>query len=666
VTENKNSIPPLLIGLGATLWLALALVGYYYTHKPFEVEFISGAVLACWRIFIGIAIISLAGGIGSWILTDRVSFSPMANIALQAALGSGLLGLVLLLIGATIGFRTIYLAVLMFAGFILLRKHIRLWWIKHWAQLKTIFSKNGLVITLAIATGLVLLWTLAVSLAPPLHFDALTYHLALPRIYLSSGNLAYTPDNIFWGMPQQIEMLYTLAMGLGGAEAATILGWGLGVLTLIGLLGYLAEKVNLTAAWVAVACLLGGRSLATSLSWGYTEWPVMLYGLGMFVALDTWRNTPKKAYLLLAAVLAGFALGSKYTAGQLILIGLVIIAWDGYRKRDRRTLTNLLLFSGLAALISLPWWVKNWLATANPFYPLLFPAGAMTQLRLDHYRGQIWGSWLDMLILPWQAVVWGVEGKQEFSWSIGPLMLGFGALSWIGWQARGSEEKRLLSTAAIATVTGFVIWAVASRLNGLLIQTRLYAAFFPAWAILGGIGFDSLSSLRAMGIRFGRIGTAVLLMVFSFNLIEIGEEISQKAPFAVLNGTLSPASYRTRNLGSYAEAMSALGELPRDARVLMLWETRSLDCLPNCDPDDTIDRWYETSLTYATANEILSLWQMQGYTHLLLNKIGLEFIQENDGRISPSNWDKLETLLSMLSPPNIVAPGYELYKLDSE
>jgi len=275
VTENKNLVPPLLIGLGATLWIALALVFYYYTHKPFTVDFISSAVLDLWQIFIGVAIMALSGGIGLWILTNRANFSPLTNIALQAAMGAGLIGLVVFLIGATIGFHISYFAVLLFVGFFLLRRHI-LHWIKQWTQLKTVFSKNGLVITLAIATGLLLLWTLAVALAPPLHFDALTYHLALPRNYQLSGNIAYTSDNIFWGMPQQIEMLYLFAMGLGGAEAATMLGWGLGALTLIGLLGYLKEMVNLTAAWVAVACLLGGSSLASSLSWGYTEWPVML------------------------------------------------------------------------------------------------------------------------------------------------------------------------------------------------------------------------------------------------------------------------------------------------------------------------------------------------------------------------------------------------------
>ena len=661
--DNKKSMRPLLIGLGATLWLVIALVGYYYTHKPFSVEFITGTLLALWRLFLSMGIITISGGIGVRVLSGQTGFPVLAEMAIQAALGSGILGMTVLLMGITVGFRPLYFILILLATSVIFRKGI-LTWLRHWSQVKSLFVKNGFIITLAFGCGLILLWTLVTALAPPLHFDALTYHLALPRSYLLSGNMAYNLDNAFWGMPQQIEMLYTFAMALGGVEAATTLGWGLGILTLIGLLGYLKEKVNLTAGWVAVACLLGGSSLAISLSWGYTEWPVMLFGLGMIVTLDNWRETSRRSSLLLAATFAGFALGSKYTAGQLILIGMAIITWDSLRKHDRRALVNLVLFGTLAVLISLPWWVKNWLGTFNPFYPLLFPSGAMTQARLNYYSGSIWGSWLDMLILPWQVTVWGVEGGEGFSWSIGPLLLGFGTLSWVGWQARASQEKRLLSTAAIATVTGFIIWALASRWNGLLIQTRLYAAFFPAWAILGGIGFDALTNLRAVSIRFGRIAAAVLLLVFGFNLIEIGAEVGKKAPGAVLEGTLSPASYRSRNLGSYEDAMAALDKLPPDARVLMLWETRSLACLPTCDPDEIIDRWYDDSHKFASAEETLAAWRDQGYTHLLVHVTGMEFLRETDSRISSSSWEMLDTLLQSLPMQQAVAPGYKLYGLD--
>ena len=659
---SNNSYRPLGIGLLCSIWLVLVLVGYYYTHKPFDIGLLAGILTTLWRFTVAAGVLSLSGGIGYRILSRHVSFPPLTELALQTALGSGILGLTGFLVGTTIGFRHYFFAVLLLTAAFLFRKHILAWAVQC-GHFKAFLSRNGLIFALAGGTGLILLWSLVTALAPPLHFDALTYHLALPQKYLLTGNMNYDSDNMFWGMPQQIEMLYTFPMSLAGPEAATVLGWGLGIITLLGLLGYVKEKLSLLAAWVAVVCLLGGRSLSTSLAWGYTEWPVMLFGMGMIVALDTWRNILKKEYLILAAVFAGFALGSKYTAGQLILIGLAIIFWDGLRGANRRWLSNLLWFGGIAVLVSLPWWIKNWVATSNPFYPLLFPAGAMSQARLDYYSGNVWGSWLDLVILPWQVTVWGVENGVGFSWSIGPLLLGFGALAWVGWQAWGAEKKRLFSTAAIATLTGFIVWALASRLNGLLIQTRLYAAFFPAWAILGALGYESMANLRAAGVRFGRIAAAILLLVFAFNLIETGVDYNQKAPFATLTGTISPASYRTRNLGSYQAAMSALQGLPPNARVLMLWETRSLACLPLCDPDEVIDRWYDDSYKYASAEETLEAWRAQGYTHLLLNTAGREFVQDNDTRISQQSWDRLEILLKSLPAPEAVGSGYQLYKL---
>jgi hypothetical protein len=117
-------------------------------------------------------------------------------------------------------------------------------------------------------------------------------------------------------------------------------------------------------------------------------------------------------------------------------------------------------------------------------------------------------------------------------------------------------------------------------------------------------------------------------------------------------------------LGGYEKAMSALEALPSNAHVLMLWETRSLDCLPTCDPDEVIDRWYDDSQKYASVEEILAAWHAQGYAYLLLNVTGRKFVQENDRRITPESWNTLDTLLEGLPQPEMVAPGYELYQLD--
>ena len=113
---NKKNTVALLIGLSATIWLIIALVGYYYTHKPFTVNFIIGALLTFWRLLIMGVIISISGGLGSWILSSRTTFSPLTSIAIQTTLGSGVLGLVVGIMGMIVGFHVLYFIILLLSS----------------------------------------------------------------------------------------------------------------------------------------------------------------------------------------------------------------------------------------------------------------------------------------------------------------------------------------------------------------------------------------------------------------------------------------------------------------------------------------------------------------------------------------------------------------------
>src|SRR3990170_4171559 len=75
------------------------------------------------------------------------------------------------------------------------------------------------------------------ALAPPLAWDALVYHLELPRQYLSAGRIVFVESNLFVGFPQLAEMLYTWAMALRSGQTAAVLGWIVGLLALLGTAG---------------------------------------------------------------------------------------------------------------------------------------------------------------------------------------------------------------------------------------------------------------------------------------------------------------------------------------------------------------------------------------------------------------------------------------------
>ncbi len=662
---DAKSKKTLFFGLAGIFWILAVMLAYVAVHKPFSSEQLILLLKAFWQLLVGVGVVSLMGALGAKLFPSiEENFSPLTALSLQSALGMGVLSVFILLLGATLGFSTFVFAVLFLGLAIFLRQNLLLWW-KSWRVLIPFFKKSAFFEkTLASGVLFILLVTLAKSLLPPLAFDSLVYHLTLPKIYLLEGRINYIPELMFWGMPQIQEMGQSFAMALGGAESAVVFSWTLGVLTLASLLGYLSEKFSSRAAWGALAALLAGFSLSDSLSWGYVGWATMLYGFGFFLLLDLWRERNEDKFLWISALLLGFALGTKYTTAILGLGAVLIIFAEKSKGGMKHLLRYFFLFGGIALLTFSPWLIKNWLATGNPLYPLLFPSGAMDANRLHLYQDlSVWGDWRDLVFLPWRATVWGAEKKLGYSAEIGTLLLALSPFVWINWRERNPVERKSLSTALIITLSGFVFWAILGRSTRLLIQTRLYYAFFPAWAVLAGVGFDSFSKLRAANIRFGRIASALVILAFGFNLFATAVDSARLRVAGTLLGAQTPARYRERVLGTYDLAMSALAKLPKDAKTLMLWETRAFSCVPNCEADETIDRFYADLRNYGSPSAMRDAWISAGYTHLLYFKRGAEFVRENNPAYVSADWRALDRLLDEMVLIEEIGGDYRIYKL---
>ena len=435
------SLRRLLAGSVGFLWLIIIIGLYYIYHKPFDPPAFLILLTALGQLIPAFALLALAGGLGGWIL-PAVEFPALVRLTLQVALGIGVLSLLFLLAGATLGLNRLLLWGELVAGIILLRKPI-LAWLRLWRSGSVLLLQLSLLERLlAVAAFLILAMSLINSLSPPLAFDALVYHLTLPRLYLQAGRIYYVPQIMFWGMPQTGEMLYTWAMGLAGEQTAALVGWAIGLLTLVGLAGALQAFISRRVAWVAIASLIAAYSLAVSLSWAYIDWLMALFGLCFLLSLLEWRFRRRHQTLFVVGIFTGLAFTTKYTGGMLALIGIGVLGFDHFFKRAvvRAAANNfvafvqrVLIFGGAAGLVALPWLIKNWLATGNPFYPLIFPGGAMDATRLRLYESIVpWGGWQDAILLPLRATYWGVEGAKGYSASIGPLLLGLGLPAVLG------------------------------------------------------------------------------------------------------------------------------------------------------------------------------------------------------------------------------------------
>ncbi len=658
--SKQRTLLYILIGL---LWPLAVLVMYYATHKPFGPELAVKLAGLIWQNLTVFFLVSLAGGIGCRLARLR-TLHQFTRLSLQAGLGLGILGLVVLLLGTTAGLPRWLLWVLLLALWIVFFRSILDWW-REWSAWQIFWQESdGFGKAVGWMLGLILLAAWVITLAPPVKFDALLYHLTLPAAYLRLGRISDLPWIVMSGHPQTTEMLYTWAMALGGSAAAATLGWTFSLFTTLGLLGYLRQRLNPRAAWAGAASLLCGYTLAIATSWAYVDWLGLFFGLGCLVAFDLWRNEGSRNQLWLAGAFAGLAFSTKYTAGVLGLVSLGALAWHCWRRKTAY-LPALIQFGLAAAVFALPWLVKNLINTGNPLYPFFFSSGAMDELRIAVYQGlPPGGNWLDFFLLPLRATVMGVDGAEGYSVSIGPLLLGLGALAWVGSKNHTAEQRGGFENAVLLGLLGLLVWAVGNRFSGYLIQTRLYFSLFPAFAVLAAYGFWGLNRLSLPALRFGRILAALVMIVLALNVLEISVAgWKMGAPQAAL-GLTSESDYRASNLGWFEPAMQAVRDLPEGSKVQLIYEPRSFYCAPTCYPDEILDRWKVSLNRQQDPIRILENWKADGFTHIMVYKAGVDFLRTaNDPHHPPSDLQALDEFLNLLPDPVDFGGVYELYPL---
>jgi hypothetical protein len=125
----------------------------------------------------------------------------------------------------------------------------------------------------------------------------------------------------------------------------------------------------------------------------------------------------------------------------------------------------------------------------------------------------------------------------------------------------------------------------------------------------------------------------------------------------------SEQAYLSANLGWYAVLDEKLSALPAGSRVLALWEPRKLYVPANTTPDYWIDQWRATAHESGDASAILQKWKAQGYTHLLVDLPGEQFMRETDRSTTPADWAVFDQLIQQLPAPETVGGTYVLYTL---
>ena len=212
------------------------------------------------------------------------------------------------------------------------------------------------------------------ALGPELSFDALWYHLTLPKLYLLHHAIMHIPGGLLYysDMPKLIEMLYIGGLSFGLPFLPKVVHLFFGILTLFAL--YKLARLwysPLLSIFVVVIfysnLVVGWESISAYIDLGLAFFEVMAVW-GLFL----WMKEKDQKRFFLSALMLGLALTTKLLAFWSILGIVVLLFLIEYKQHVARKdiLRHVGTYVGIVFLIPLPWFIFSLIHTGNPLYPL--------------------------------------------------------------------------------------------------------------------------------------------------------------------------------------------------------------------------------------------------------------------------------------------------------
>jgi hypothetical protein len=204
------------------------------------------------------------------------------------------------------------------------------------------------------------------SLAPEISPDGQVYHLGLVYRYFREHGFHRITTNMYASMPEGTEMLFLFAFAFGRhSAAATVHCCYLLALPLL-MLSY-GRRIGRPGVAVCAA-LIAGLSPVVGIDGvsAYNDVALATSAFAMFYLLEIWRERSEErrddALLIPIGLLAGFCYAIKMTGFVAPVYAVVVILM---RRRPRA----LFPVAAMAAMMILPWMIKDWLWLGNPVSP---------------------------------------------------------------------------------------------------------------------------------------------------------------------------------------------------------------------------------------------------------------------------------------------------------
>ena len=440
-------------------------------------------------------------------------FSKLDRLAIIPFAGFGLQGLLLFLLGIVRFSPPVILVVLLPAAALggrSLLQEMRGTALSSWLA--------GAPIIPASVIASVLLVTILGGFAEPIgdikenKSDAIAYHYLGPKIWLRDGLIRPVLDESHTAFPATVEVQFAALIMVGGPCAPELFSVIPLVLILL-LAAAMARRagLDLANAWWIAALISTMPAVYRGLFGGMID---VIYAAFVILAARIALDSELPGHYVLVGLFCGFAMGTKYTgliATALLIVCVIVFTPNSSGRFSWSTIKHLAIICLVAAFLSSPWYIRNWLLLGCPIYPpppLLasffhvkyFPPEAIQALNQEMLkvgRGMGKGP-LSLLLLPFHLTFHAANFES------GAGGIGLVPLAFLPFCFRAYRWDRFAKALGLFAILMTLAWFYTAQESRYLIQVYVIAAIF------GVAGWRYV--LRAAP-RFGRVLSALTVAI---------------------------------------------------------------------------------------------------------------------------------------------------------
>ncbi|PIV19177.1 MAG: hypothetical protein COS41_01890 [Elusimicrobia bacterium CG03_land_8_20_14_0_80_50_18] len=477
------------------------------------------------------------------------------------------------------------------------------------------------------------LFNLMMSFTPEMFYDSLNYHVGAPNYFIQNHKVMPLPYKILSNFPLTVSMIFTAGMLLKDVMAPKLLNFMFGILIALGIIHFSLRRFGNRLTGIIGAVVFYFTPTIMFRSWlASNDIGLTLFIFFSLYALINYTEETKRNFqwLLTAAVLSGFALGSKYTAVFFIApLALVLVIHGFFMKQALKKIFKSAAIFGFATLaVASPWFIRNYINSGNPVHPLMtdffdikYPYDVSASTEFDYHNPLTQISKITSLFtLPWNMSIKGGGRGTRYSspdyYMSGVIFLVFLPLLFFF----RLKNNALIIHLLVFFLCSYALWAIAPNT-----KFKYFSPAIPGAALLAG--YVVCAATRENQLLKNIFGFSVIILAMSNFLFMAPLAVYTYQPLSLLTGAVSRDQYLSESrpgypYPSYKVYQYANRTLPEDdVKILIFGDAK---CLYIKRPFvafsvEGLNPLIEYLRNGADADDVYNNLILDEFTHLIVN-----------------------------------------------